>query len=161
MQRQGKDIYQIGSGFSFEHKYLYFNNGNDNMPGLRYNMVLQCMEYSDDGIVWRKLIYRAPLIFEQQGNGNPAEHYLQGYVWLHKMGINDAIDTVIWEVALDDGLGNFTQHSNLASLQNWIDTNITGDCITGTRFLLRALPEAKKNRKNETRYIRLYLSENF
>jgi hypothetical protein len=55
-----------------------------------------------------------------------------------------------------DTATTWLSHSNLSSLQNWINSSITGDEMTGTKYWLKCLPVYKQSHSGEAFNILTY-----
>lgn len=62
---------------------------------------------------------------------------------------------VIYKARLDTS-STWIAHANLASLQSWIKTSITGDHLTGTRFWVKCVPVYKPGKSGEAANVLKY-----
>lgn len=58
------------------------------------------------------------------------------------------LSSVTYKCRLDVS-SNWSAHSTLTSLQTWLNTNITGDEITGTKYWIKCLPAYKPGHDDE------------
>lgn len=160
MKRVGKDIVEIGASDSTDNKQLLFDDGAANLSGFRKNVANGVMEYSDNGTAWFPLGAFFPRVFTQERSVDTAdEHYYQGYQSFLGVSLSDAIETLEFKAALDDGNFNYTAKMDLAGLTNWFNSNILSNRFSGTKSIIQAIVTYKSGRENELAIARLYSNE--
>lgn len=159
MRQTGQDIYKFGSPTNSATKYLYFNH-TGGLAGFRFDTSTGFIEYSNDNVNWLPLGAFFPRVFTQETNIDTADrHYYQGYQNLIGVSISDAIQSIEFRAALDDGNFNYTSNLSFAGLQAWFDANVLSTRFTGTKSIVQAIVTYKPSRENEIAIARLYSNE--
>lgn len=155
MRKEGLDKHKFGSQFSSNAKELLFNTGG-NLPGFRFLPSVGYVEVSDDGINWFPVRGEQTLVFQVERQiGDSDEFSLQGFTTIIDQSLSDCLNSTSFVFFLDNGLFVGIPCANTTELQNAINANVTGDSSTGTKFIIRALPEYKPNRNGEIGSVRL------
>jgi hypothetical protein len=85
--------------------------------------------------------------------GHPHHHGRDTYVLRGKINslaedFTNELLGVTYRTRLDTS-STWTHHTNLGSLQSWINTNIVGNVESGTKYWIRCLPVCKEGKERE------------
>ena len=117
-------------------------------------------EYTLDGTSYAVIQQPEPLVFIQELDDDLYDEIQwQGFLELEFEAVSDCVASVAYELFLDNGAFVPIPCADLAALQVQIDSNITGNRETGTKFIIRCIPTYKVGRGLEKAVVRVYASE--
>jgi hypothetical protein len=93
-----------------------------------------------------KRVYR--FYFDPSSNDYLDRFILRGKISFLTEDFSNELQSVTYRTRFDTS-DTWTNHSNLAALQAWINTNVTGNEVSGTKYWIKCVPEYKSGQDDQ------------